>query len=165
MPPEAEGGNLRFLKRSDCKWADSYVKEKQKSPIITQKSPVLSKRALNSFKRLCYDRTPEAEGGDSRLSKSSDCKRASNCFSRARRACSLILCSCSFMCVTYRINKWHDTFIRGVTHLYTWHDSFIYVTWLMGIRDITHTRLFLTSTPCLPFDPVQLCTCEWALSY
>ena len=39
--------------------------------------------------------------------------------------------------------------IRDMTHSYVWHDSFIWVTWLIHMCDLTHSYVWLDSFICV----------------
>ena len=49
----------------------------------------------------------------------------------------------SFICVTWLIH------MCDITHPYVWHDSFICVTWLIHMRDMTHSYVWHDSFICV----------------
>jgi len=71
--------------------------------------------------------------------------------SSARSAGTLPICDMTHLCV------WHDSFIYvtwlificDLTHLYMWHDSSICVTWLIYICDMTHLYMWHDSSICV----------------
>jgi len=80
--------------------------------------------------------------------------------------CVCIVCTCTCVCAyvlvyvcvciwdSSGVKPWLMTFI---THPYAWHDSFISVTWLIHILDLTHAHVWNDSfTLC-----VCVCVCRW----
>jgi len=78
------------------------------------------------------------------------------CVTRLTHTCHL-----THACVTWLIHVWHDSVMSGMTHscvrwlVHMWHDSFTsemthfhhvqwYVTWLIHVCDMTHSRCDMT---------------------